>query len=813
MTYGTPSTIDLYTGTFAADLPNITGMFFDCGPDLLHAGQRRQPLLPLLHSAEPHRRQRPVCRRDRHQPHVAWHPSAWRACSCPDRRSTSRTRPTGTCTRSLDAAGAVSGTAARSTARIDWRARGLFVRSGLLPNVPPVAVAAFTGCVLNVCSFDGTGSTDSDGTIVSYLWDFGDGATGHRHRAVTPLSARAATTIATLTVTDDRGGSGRTRWTHRRATPPTRRRRPPSRAAASTATCTLDASGSSDPDGTITSYAWDFGDGTDGRPARPDAHLRAAGTYTVSLVVTDDDAADSPAVDHDVSPADPPASAIGVPRVGHGVDHVSDPAGHRARVGAGWRRPAAVRHVQHRHVGLDAAGRLDPGGQPHSPARTPRRCSTARSPPPPMPARSRPSSTPPPPRPSSPLLAYSGTAANPIQVVRIGRGDRQPGGAHHTRRDRADRRLVGGLLLGRQVLGHHRLDPARPADRARRSRRHRRRARHVRRLRPRRVRARGPSGGSTATADSSSAKATMWSVVLKAANAPEPGAGRRVHDQLHPPHLHGGRLRRRSIRTAPWRPTPGTSVTAAPTRAPRPCTRLIAAARTRSAYVVTDNQGLASTAVTHDVDRRPPHRQSPSATAATFSGNAVTNRVTIPASVQAGDAHAAVRHDEQLDAVATRRRAGPPPAPSSPAPTRGPCSTRRSRHGTGRVEGAVHHVRRSDQGRPDLLAYSDVRRSVRHGRSAAETVNRSTHTTPGATVPPTVVGGLLLGRPVVDHQLDRSGGAGATKHLDRDQPGRIVPGNRPGSASAAGPSAGLTATADQPTAKATMWSVVIKAAS
>ena len=57
-------------------------------------------------------------------------------------------------------------------------------------------------------------------------------------------------------------------------------------------TCSFDSSGSSDPDGTIVSWSWDFGD-----PASPDntsteqnpAHLftAAGGPYTVTLTVTD----------------------------------------------------------------------------------------------------------------------------------------------------------------------------------------------------------------------------------------------------------------------------------------------------------------------------------------------------------------------------------------------------------------------------------------------------------------------------------------------------------------------------------------------
>ena len=50
----------------------------------------------------------------------------------------------------------------------------------------------------------------------------------------------------------------------------------------------FDASGSFDPDGTINSYAWDFGDGSTAVGALTNHIYTAAGVYTVTLTVTDD---------------------------------------------------------------------------------------------------------------------------------------------------------------------------------------------------------------------------------------------------------------------------------------------------------------------------------------------------------------------------------------------------------------------------------------------------------------------------------------------------------------------------------------------
>ncbi len=54
---------------------------------------------------------------------------------------------------------------------------------------------------------------------------------------------------------------------------------------------TFSSSGSSDSDGTIASYLWDFGDGNTSTSANPSHTYQADGTFTVSLTVTDDDGA------------------------------------------------------------------------------------------------------------------------------------------------------------------------------------------------------------------------------------------------------------------------------------------------------------------------------------------------------------------------------------------------------------------------------------------------------------------------------------------------------------------------------------------
>jgi PKD repeat protein len=160
-------------------------------------------------------------------------------------------------------------------------------------NAAPTVSYSFD-CTALTCTFDGSDSSDSDGTIVGYSWDFGDGTGGSGATAAHPYAAPGSYT-ATLTVTDDRGGSNTaSRLVTIEASPPPP---PPPPNAAPTASfssscaapsCSFDASGATDSDGTITSYTWDFGDGTSGGGVSTGHIYPQAGTYTVALTVIDD---------------------------------------------------------------------------------------------------------------------------------------------------------------------------------------------------------------------------------------------------------------------------------------------------------------------------------------------------------------------------------------------------------------------------------------------------------------------------------------------------------------------------------------------
>ena len=154
-------------------------------------------------------------------------------------------------------------------------------------NQPPAAAFTSSSAGL-VASFDGSGSADPDGTVAAYAWDFGDGTAAGSGVKPGHTYAAAGTYQVKLTVTDNQGGTGS-------VTKPvtvTAANQPPAAAFTSSSAelvASFDGSGSADPDGTVATYAWDFGDGTAaGSGVKPGHTYAAAGTYQVKLTVTDD---------------------------------------------------------------------------------------------------------------------------------------------------------------------------------------------------------------------------------------------------------------------------------------------------------------------------------------------------------------------------------------------------------------------------------------------------------------------------------------------------------------------------------------------
>jgi len=169
------------------------------------------------------------------------------------------------------------------------------------PNQSPTASFTFSPTSPQVgtsVSFNASGSSDPDGTITLYAWDFDNNGTTDATGITASRSFGAPGTYTVrLTVTDDDGATGTTTRQVSVATVPNQ-----SPTASFTFSPTspqvgtsvsFNASGSNDPDGFLTLYAWDFDNNgtTDATGITASRSFGAPGTYTVRLTVTDDDGA------------------------------------------------------------------------------------------------------------------------------------------------------------------------------------------------------------------------------------------------------------------------------------------------------------------------------------------------------------------------------------------------------------------------------------------------------------------------------------------------------------------------------------------
>lgn len=151
-------------------------------------------------------------------------------------------------------------------------------------NNPPVAQFS-VDCNGVKCRFDAAASNDSDGTLVNYAWDMGDGAvkTGADTSIEHTYSQNGDFTVQ-LTVTDDSGLNSQMSSTFRVVNLP-----PLAEFSVncSNNTCTFNGATSSDEDGEIASYSWQLSDGGSGDAVSLNHTFAQGGNYNVELTVTD----------------------------------------------------------------------------------------------------------------------------------------------------------------------------------------------------------------------------------------------------------------------------------------------------------------------------------------------------------------------------------------------------------------------------------------------------------------------------------------------------------------------------------------------
>jgi PKD repeat protein len=145
----------------------------------------------------------------------------------------------------------------------------------------------YSGEVDAPVSFDGSGSTPAD-AIQSYSWEFGDGETG---TGVVISHTYTVTGTYTVTLTVANANFQATDTTTATITAPNQ----VPTAVIETYLISkdgrsyrFDGSKSTDPDGQIVSYDWNFGDGNTGMDMVVEHHYTATGHYSATLTVTDD---------------------------------------------------------------------------------------------------------------------------------------------------------------------------------------------------------------------------------------------------------------------------------------------------------------------------------------------------------------------------------------------------------------------------------------------------------------------------------------------------------------------------------------------
>jgi len=171
-----------------------------------------------------------------------------------------------------------------------------FTQTNYITVSPAVVtpVAGFTGTPTSGTAPLTVTFTDSSiNTPTSWSWNFGDGSTSTIQNPSHTYMGAGTYTVS-LTATNTAGSHTITRTNYitvinvnqnpvaEAGTPQTLIAKEPA---------TFDGSQSKDPDGSIASYAWNFGDGSSGSGISQIHSFGASGTFTVTLTVTDNEGA------------------------------------------------------------------------------------------------------------------------------------------------------------------------------------------------------------------------------------------------------------------------------------------------------------------------------------------------------------------------------------------------------------------------------------------------------------------------------------------------------------------------------------------